>query len=145
MFPSCPPRLGPHNHLFERVNLHSARLKAPGATAQLTASFPPSPFAVACLFRLPWFVFFVLQALRHPDCQDECALCVDGTSPCQNCFQDKPAITKCDDPSSRVFFDAIHFTTHFQLVFGEAIRQCSKDAPNFDRPLVSVMCPPEVA
>eukprot|EP00752_Nemacystus_decipiens_P008408 g7518.t1 len=75
------------------------------------------------------------QALRHPDCQEECALCADGTSPCQDCLQGNPAITKCDDPSSKIFFDAIHFTTHFHLVFGEAIRQCSKDAPNYDRSL----------
>lgn len=102
------------------------------------------PLCLSLGFRLPYLAF-LLQALRHPDCQEECALCADGTSPCQSCFQGNPAIIKCDDPSSKVFFDRVHFTTHFQLVFGEAIRQCSKDAPNYDRPFVSVMCPPEVA
>ncbi|CAM9971094.1 unnamed protein product [Scytosiphon promiscuus] len=84
------------------------------------------------------------QALRNPDCQEECALCADAVSPCQNCFVGtEPGITKCDDPSKRVFYDAIHFTTDFHLLFGEAIRQCSKDNPNFDRPLVEVFCPAE--
>ncbi|CAN0082397.1 unnamed protein product [Ectocarpus sp. 6 AP-2014] len=83
------------------------------------------------------------QALRNPDCQEECTLCADSTTPCATCFVDQPAITKCDDPSNKVFYDGIHFTTDFHLIFGEAIRQCSKDSPNFDRPFVGVMCPEE--
>eukprot|EP00752_Nemacystus_decipiens_P008410 g7520.t1 len=83
------------------------------------------------------------QALRHPDCQETCALCADGTSPCQNCLEGNPSITVCEDPSTRVFYDAIHYTTEYNLVLGETIRQCSKDMPNYDRPLVSVLCPPD--
>ncbi|CAN0244602.1 unnamed protein product [Scytosiphon promiscuus] len=84
------------------------------------------------------------QAQRNPDCQEECALCADSVSPCQNCFVGtEPGITKCDDPSKRIFYDGIHFTTDFHLLFGEAVRQCSKDSPNFDRPLVEVLCPAE--
>ncbi|CAM9813602.1 unnamed protein product [Ectocarpus sp. 4 AP-2014] len=81
------------------------------------------------------------QALRNPDCQEECTLCADSTTPCATCLVDQPAITKCDDPSTKVFYDGIHFTTDFHLIFGEAIRQCSKDSPNFDRPFVGVICP----
>lgn len=87
----------------------------------------------------------VPQALRNPDCQDECALCADEASPCQNCLEGNPSITVCDDPYTRVFWDEIHLTTEFNLVLGEAVRQCSKDSPNYDRPLVEVVCPPEVS
>ncbi|CAM9756068.1 unnamed protein product [Scytosiphon promiscuus] len=84
------------------------------------------------------------QALRNPDCQEECALCADSVSPCQNYFVGtQPGITKCDDPSNKIFYDGIHFTTDFHLLFGEAVRQCSKDNPNFDRPFVQVLCPAE--
>eukprot|EP00903_Cladosiphon_okamuranus_P016937 g15612.t1 len=86
-----------------------------------------------------------MQALRHPDCQGKCALCADATSPCQNCFEGNPSITACDDPSTRVMFDQTHFSTEFHLVLGEAIRQCSKDRPNVDRPLVNVICPAQAA
>ncbi|CAM9737497.1 unnamed protein product [Ectocarpus sp. 4 AP-2014] len=83
------------------------------------------------------------QSLRNPDCQEECALCADSTTPCATCLVDQPSITKCDDPSTKIFYDSIHFTTDFHLIFGEAIRQCSKDSPNFDRPFVGVLCPEE--
>ncbi|CBJ32467.1 expressed unknown protein [Ectocarpus siliculosus] len=83
------------------------------------------------------------QALRNPDCQEECALCADSTTPCATCLVDQPAVTKCDDPSTKIFYDSIHFTTDFHLVLGEAIRQCSKDSPNFDRAFVGVLCPEE--
>ncbi|CAM9982631.1 unnamed protein product, partial [Ectocarpus fasciculatus] len=83
------------------------------------------------------------QALRNPDCQEECALCADSTTPCATCLVDRPAVTKCDDPSNKIFYDRIHFTTDFHLIFGEAIRQCSKDSPNYDRPFVEVLCPEE--
>ncbi|CAM9756137.1 unnamed protein product [Scytosiphon promiscuus] len=86
------------------------------------------------------------QALRNPDCQEECALCADSVTPCQTCFVGtEPGITKCDDPSNKIFYDGIHFTTDFHLLFGEAVRQCSKDSPNFDRPFVQVLCPAEYA
>lgn len=112
----------------------------PRATAYSWPRFPAS-------LRLDFgaHILGTFQDLRNPDCQEQCALCADAVSPCQNCFQGKPAITKCDDPSSKIFYDAIHFTTDFHLVFGESIRQCSKDAPKYDRPLVRVMCPPEEA
>ncbi|CAM9491960.1 unnamed protein product [Ectocarpus sp. 12 AP-2014] len=83
------------------------------------------------------------QALRNPDCQEECALCADSTTPCATCLVDQPSITKCDDPSTKIFYDSIHFTTDFHLILGEAIRQCSKDSPNLDRPFVGVLCPEE--
>ena len=87
----------------------------------------------------------LFQALRSPDCQEECPLCADSTSPCQTCLEVNPAITKCDDPSTKILYDTLHFTTDFHLVFGEAIRQCSKDSPNYGRPWVEVLCPPEDA
>ena len=87
-------------------------------------------------------MFGPVQALRHPDCQEECALCADTTTPCQNCLEEKPVIIKCDDPSSKIVYDPVHFTTQFHLVFGEAVRQCSKDQPNYGRPWVEVLCPP---
>lgn len=84
------------------------------------------------------------QALRNPDCQEECALCADAVSPCQNCFVgDEPAIAKCDDPSNKIFFDGIHFTTDFHLLLGEAVRQCSKESPKYERPFVQILCPAE--
>ncbi|CAB1114258.1 unnamed protein product [Ectocarpus sp. CCAP 1310/34] len=83
------------------------------------------------------------QALRNPDCQEECTLCADSTAPCATCLVDQPAITKCKEPSTKIFYDGIHFTTDFHLTFGEAIRQCSKDSPNFDRAFVGVICPEE--
>lgn len=70
-------------------------------------------------------------------------MCADDTTPCQNCLEDNPAITKCDDPSSKIFYDSIHFTTDFHHIFGEAIRQCSKDNPNYGRPWVEILCPGE--
>ncbi|CAM9627570.1 unnamed protein product [Ectocarpus sp. 4 AP-2014] len=87
--------------------------------------------------------FTLTSALRHPDCQETCALCADGTSPCQSCLEGNPSITVCEDPSTRVFYDSIHYTTEYHLLFGEAIRQCSNGIPNYDCPLVSVLCPPD--
>ncbi|CAN0226079.1 unnamed protein product, partial [Ascophyllum nodosum] len=81
------------------------------------------------------------QALRAEGCQEECALCVDTTSPCQNCYAGNPSATICDDPDSRIFWDTRHPTTAFHLIFAEAIRQCSKDQPNGERPFVKIICP----
>lgn len=101
-------------------------------------------------FFLPFTVLFLvaqraLQASRNPDCRGACALCADATSPCQNCFQGNPSVTVCDDPYTRVFYDQTHFTTEFHLVVAEAFRQCSKDNPNYDRPMVNILCPAEAA
>lgn len=96
-----------------------------------------SPFSVGVLtyVHLP-------QASRHPDCQQEtCALCADGTSPCQNCLKGNPSVNVCEDPSTRIFHDWIHYTTGYHRILGEAIKQCSKDRPNYRRPLVSLLCP----
>ena len=77
-------------------------------------------------------------------CQGECDFCADQTSPCQNCYQGNPSATVCDDPEKYVFWDSLHFTTSVHQVLAEAIRQCSKDEPNYDQPWVEELCPPEV-
>lgn len=81
------------------------------------------------------------QDSRNPDCKEECALCANDETPCQTCYEGNPAITVCDDPYTRVFWDNLHITTEMQFVFAEAVRQCSKDEPDYERPLVGVLCP----
>ena len=84
------------------------------------------------------------QGDRAVGCQGECDFCADQTSPCQNCYQGNPSATVCDDPEKYVFWDSLHFTTSVHQVLAEAIRQCSKDEPNYDQPWVEELCPPEV-
>ncbi|CAM9307731.1 unnamed protein product [Ectocarpus fasciculatus] len=82
------------------------------------------------------------QALRPVGCQEECALCADNTSPCGTCFEGNPSGQVCSDPDSRLFWQPLFFTTAFHHILGEAIRQCSKDSPNYDRPMVLELCAP---
>ncbi|CAM9196585.1 unnamed protein product [Laminaria digitata] len=81
------------------------------------------------------------MADRGAGCQEECALCVDQTSPCQNCLEGNPSATVCDTPETYIFWDSLHFTTEFHQILAEATRQCSKDKPNYDRPFVNLLCP----
>ncbi|CAM9397410.1 unnamed protein product [Ectocarpus sp. 6 AP-2014] len=80
------------------------------------------------------------QALRPVGCQEECALCADDTSPCGTCFEGNPSGEVCSDPDSRLFWGPRYFSTAFHHILGEAIRQCSKDSPNYDRPVVLELC-----
>ncbi|CAM9275156.1 unnamed protein product [Laminaria digitata] len=81
------------------------------------------------------------QAGRAEGCREqECALCADGNSPCQNFYEGNPPATVCDDPETRIFWDGLHFTTEVHRILGEAIRQCSKDEPNYDRAWVELLC-----
>lgn len=81
------------------------------------------------------------QAQRAAGCQEECALCADLTSPCQNCYQGNPSATVCDTPETYIFWDTLHLTTEVHKILAEATRQCAKDSPNYDRPLVALLCP----
>ena len=83
----------------------------------------------------------VSQAGRAAGCQEECALCADDSSPCQNCFEGNPSGTICDNPEKYIFWDVLHFTADVHQILGEAIRQCSKDSPNYDRDWVGLICP----
>ena len=83
----------------------------------------------------------MFQAGRAEECREECALCADDVSPCQNCYQGNPSATVCDDPETRVFWDNRHFTTDVHRILAEAIGQCSKDEPNYDRDWVELLCP----
>lgn len=123
-----------------RLDLFVTRVKSKSLAP---LSFLFFVFRVYGTTRLVWHNASSSQASRSPDCQGACALCADLTSPCQNCFQGNPSVTVCDDPTTRVFYDQTHFTTEFHLIVGEAIRQCSKDTPNYNRPLVNVICPAE--
>lgn len=86
-------------------------------------------------------LIFEFQAKRAEGCREECALCADRDSPCQNCYQGFPSATMCEDPETRVFWDIRHFTTAFHRILAEAVRQCSKDCPNYDHPWVELLCP----
>ncbi|CAN0447841.1 unnamed protein product [Ascophyllum nodosum] len=44
-------------------------------------------------------------------------------------------------PGFSHLWDTRHPTTAFHLIFAEAIRQCSKDQPNGERPFVKIICP----
>lgn len=85
-------------------------------------------------------LYSMLQAGRAEGCQEECALCADTTSPCQTCFEGNPSATMCEDPETFIFWDVVHFTTAVHEVLGDAIRQCSKDFPDYDRAWVDVLC-----
>ena len=85
----------------------------------------------------------MFQAGRAEGCREECALWADSTTPCQNCFEGNPSATVCDDPETYIFWDGIHFTTDAHRIFGDAVRQCSKDDPDYDQPWVEVLCPGE--
>ena len=103
----------------------------------------PYIYFVALLARDPLFmvrVFFVIQAGRTEGCQEECALCADLSSPCQNCYVGNPSATVCEHPETYLFWDSIHPTTDMHQLLAEAIRQCSKDYPKYDRPLVELLC-----
>ena len=84
-----------------------------------------------------------VQADRAPGCQEECALCADLTTPCQTCYQGNPSATVCDTPETYIFWDSLHLTTEVHKLLAEAIRQCAKDVPNYDRPFVAILCPEE--
>ena len=86
---------------------------------------------------------FSVQADRAPGCQEECALCADATTPCQTCYQGNPSATVCDTPETYMFWDPLHLTTEVHKLLAEAIRQCAKDFPNYDRPFVAILCPEE--
>ena len=81
------------------------------------------------------------QALRAAGCQEECALCADSSSPCQNCFLGNPSAAICDDPDTRIFWDDIHFTTGIHRHFAAAVVECSRDFPDPARPFVEQLCP----
>ena len=81
------------------------------------------------------------QADRAPGCQQQCALCADDTTPCQNCFEGNPTGTICDEPERYIYWDDVHFTQDFHLFLAEGVRQCSHDSPNYNRDWVEVLCP----
>eukprot|EP00904_Undaria_pinnatifida_P002392 jgi/Undpi1/12153/HiC_scaffold_5.g01829.m1 len=85
-----------------------------------------------------------IQAERAEGCQGECDLCADSTSPCQNCYEGNPSATACEDPEKYIFWDSLHFTTGVHQVLADAIRQCSKDEPNYDTPWAEILCPMDV-
>ena len=109
-------------------------------TFALVVMNDPYPLLAWCLN-----CFSTFQADRGAGCQEECALCVDQTSPCQNCLEGNPSATVCDTPETYIFWDSLHFTTEFHQILAEATRQCSKDEPNYDRPFVNLLCPEGVS
>ncbi|CAN0252854.1 unnamed protein product [Ascophyllum nodosum] len=81
------------------------------------------------------------QALRSTECQEECALCADGTSPCQACYVGNPSATICADPDTRTMWDIIHGTTALYRLLGKAIKECVGKNPDYNQPLVDKLCP----
>lgn len=96
--------------------------------------------------RFVFYDFFFpvqFQALRNPECQEDCALCANAISPCQTCFEGNASGAICESPEKFIFWDVLHFTTDFHQILAEAIRQCTKDEPNYERDWVDLLCPME--
>lgn len=80
------------------------------------------------------------QADRSPDCAEECAVCVNDDSPCQQCITGSPSAFVCDDADTRIFWDQVHLTTNFAAVLAEAVYECAQDTPDYDIAWVEVLC-----
>ncbi|CBN74389.1 GDSL-like lipolytic enzyme [Ectocarpus siliculosus] len=72
---------------------------------------------------------------------DECVLCQDQMSPCQNCLVDPPTVSVCDSPDEHIFWDGLHTTDAFNKVFANAVFECSKDELDGSQPWVGKLCP----
>ncbi|CAN0412526.1 unnamed protein product [Ascophyllum nodosum] len=142
----------PQLQLLDLYSLTAAIVDAPQAFTELGFREPqdavegdPVPLSTPCL-KLDFFIddnaeIMGTQALRAAGCQEECALCADSSSPCQNCFLGNPSAAICDDPDTRIFWDDIHFTTGIHRHFAAAVVECSRDFPDPARPFVEQLCP----
>ncbi|CAN0253098.1 unnamed protein product, partial [Ascophyllum nodosum] len=70
----------------------------------------------------------------------ECALCADGTSPCQACYVGNPSAVICADPDTRILWDTFHGTSTLHHLLSKAIKECVEKHPDYDQPLVDKLC-----